>query len=524
MKIIGSKKNARNVAIALGFLLAMIWMNAGAVLAQNGPPTQSQVFLDQNSGIGHTFNENYWDIMVHNNSKWEVGSPKYHINNMTTWINNTWNVKWISEGNFQMGMLAFMNKTGDNIAAADKYYTPSQFWWMHYYYQGHEMLIGNMLAAWFGFNDTAKTGNYVPVTDDLNPFFYMTMIQPSRVNSTAFSSLNLHPSVQVTPLQRTTGGSQINYTWAYNYTDITFWLPALNHNNSTFRWGFNYTDPGTYMQGSFGLGEQAYIYYSYTLVLDSSLQQATLYSNYKSGDITNLWLRNDSKGSSLALNPFIHAPNSQIPRSWILCTGNWAFIMAGVDKKAVLNDTAGNSITANTTRNGVTDVYANVNGTNVFNYEFSKKTTYTQYAVGNPANHTTVPVLYASIGITNNTGFLNLVAGMPQLMGSFARLMISYAINQTNHFTDGITFDKAWGIFDPSGTAAFFITGYPQFGPYQGGAIDHDPVFTALFTPGSSWGASPSTGSDMTMFIFIAIGAGVAGIVTIEGTRKKRMY
>lgn len=515
MKIIKSKKYARNVTIVLGFLLAMIFMNTGAVLAQSGPPSQDQVFVDQNTGIGHTFSENYWDIMVHNNSKWQVNDPSKHINNQSTWLNNTWNIKWIKEGNFEMGMLAFMNKTGDNLAVGDKYYTPAQFWWMHYYYQGREMLIGNMLAAWFGFNDTNKNGKYDP-GEEINPFFYVTMVTP-KINTTVFPGLNVNPSVQVTPLHRTTGGSQINYTWAYNYTDQEFYLPNIYHNNSTFKWGFNYSQPDTYLRGSFGFGVQSYIYYQYTLVLDSSTQQATLFSNFKSGDIKQLWMRNDRIYNS----KFNSASIFNISSSWNLCVGNWAMMMAGADKKVVLNGTSGDSITANTTRNGITDVHANVDGTNVFNYEFSKKTNYTQYANGDPTNHTNTPVLYASMPICNHTDFINLVSGMPQLMGSFARLMITYAINQTNHFTGGITFDKAWSLFNASKTAAFFVTAYPKFGLYHGGAIDHDPVFTAFFTPGNDWGQG--TGSYTELIIILAvIAAGIVGIAVIDVAYKKK--
>jgi hypothetical protein len=516
--MIGSKYK---VLAAVLFVVAMVGMNMASVSAtNNGPPAQSQVFVDQN-GTGHTFSENYWDINVTNDSAWQINNPSYKIQNQTTWVNNTWNIIWISEGNFQMGMLAFMNKSGDNIAAADKYFTPAQFWWMHYYYQGNEMLIGNMLSAWFGFNDTAGTGEYVPGVDDMNPLMYMTMEQPGLASH--FYGLVQNTSVITTPLQRTTGGSEINYTWAYNYTNIEFWVPKTNHTTNTFQWGFNYTDPGTYMSGSFGLGVQTYIYYKYTLVLDSSTNTATLYNGYKSGDLKQLYLRTNQSNPNSAFELTNRTSGQYMPKSWIYCLGNWAFIMAGRDQAINLNSTnSDGNITANSTLNGVTDVHANVGGQNVFNYQFTKSPDYTQYELNNPADHTTVPVLYATIGVNNNSEFLSLVSGMTQLIGPFSRLMISYAINQTNHFTNGISFDDAWSHFDPTDTAAFFVTGYPQFGPYGGGAIDHDPVFSAYWTPGTTWGVAVTSSGIPGAGVSIFLTSMSIGVVMVVMLLRKR--
>ena len=506
----------RNMAIATAFLIAIVISNAGAVIAQSGPPTPNQVFVDKKTGTGHDFSENYWDIMVHNNSKWEVNDPTKHIDNMTTWLNNTWRIIYVNEGNFQMGFLAFMNKSGKENDGKDyRYYTPAQFWFMHYYIDGHEMIIGNMLAAWFGFSDTNHDGNYT-TGEDLNPFFYMTQ-ENSNGTMKEFPSVTLNTNVKVSPLQRTTSLTQINYTWALNYSNIVFYLPRTYHNNSTFAWGFDYSNPSTYQKGSFAFGVQDYIYYKYTLVLDGAAKLATLYSDYKSGDISKLYLRDDDTNKS---SPFHQVPNTNIPRSWVFCTGNWAMILAGVDKKVALNETVGgDSITANTTMNGLTTVKATVEGTNVFNYEFKKKPNYTQYEENNAANHTTKPVLYACLDINHNPEFLNLVAGMTQLIGSFSHLMISYVINQTNHFTGGITFEKAWQIFDPKATAAFFITGYSGFGWYNGGVIDHDPVFSAFFTPGSDWGQQHP---DLLIILLVSLGGGIVAFTVIEYAYKKK--
>ena len=88
---------------------------------------QDKVLLHRNKCLmGIIFGENYWDIMVHNNSNWEVEDPLMNISNMTTWLNNTWNIKWISEGNFEMGFLAFMNKSGIDDDTDAMAFTPGQ--------------------------------------------------------------------------------------------------------------------------------------------------------------------------------------------------------------------------------------------------------------------------------------------------------------------------------------------------------------------------------------------------------------
>nr|MDO8109337.1 hypothetical protein [Candidatus Sigynarchaeota archaeon] len=522
--MIGSSKISKSMIIAVSFLAMLTLVNVVAVtVAGDGPPTPAQVFIDRDTQIGHNFTENYWDINVYNNSYWEVQDPAMGIDNMTTWLNNTWNIKWISEGNFEMGMFAFVNKTGD-ANANDRFFTPAQMWWMHYYYSGHEMLIANMLSAWFGFKDANQNHEYDEALDEeINPFFYMTQDIPSV--HAVFDPLGLAivPNVTVTPLHRSdVPVGQITYTWAYNYSDVCFWLPHVNQksgaaaNLAVFDWGFNYSDPGTYLDGSFGFGMQEFIYYEYTLVLNTATQKATLYNDFIAGNLTQLFLRDNQTAPWLLTPP--SSPN-YMPRDWIMCTGSHAFIMAGIDDPLDMHDTSGDAITANITNNGITTVAAQVEGTNVFNYEFSQKPNYTQYDVNDPTNHTESPVLYASLGIEHNHDFLNVVSGMTQLIGPFGALVVSYAINQTNHFGSGINFQDAWDHFDPENTSAFFITAYPEFGRYQGGRLEHDPVFSAYFTPGNDWGrllALP--GYD----VFLILAGAVSGIVIVALARRKR--
>ncbi|MHA1454336.1 MAG: Loki-CTERM sorting domain-containing protein, partial [Promethearchaeota archaeon] len=217
----------------------------------------------------------------------------------------------------------------------------------------------------------------------------------------------------------------------------------------------------------------------------SAAGTSTLSNDYIGGEMSYLYLRDNPGDPFLLKTP---GDPDYMPEDWALCVGSWAFIMAGIDEDYSLLNSTGSEIGTQTTNHGLTTVSAVVTGEEVFNYEFEQKTDYTQYEWGNPSNSTTNPVLYDSIGIVGNEEFTDLVSGMTQLIGQFAQLMITYAINQTNHFTNGITFEDAWDFFDPSTTAALFVSCYPEFGEYKGGRLEHDPVFTAFFDIRGIWG------------------------------------
>ncbi|HMF31599.1 MAG TPA: hypothetical protein VKK79_09305 [Candidatus Lokiarchaeia archaeon] len=493
-----------------------------AVVADGGtPPTQSQVFTDSN-GASHTFADHYWDINVTNNQYWDIPSHP-EVNPMTTWENNTWNIKWISEGNFQMGFLAFVNKTGDNIAANSQYFTPAQLWWMHYYYAGHEMLIGNMLAAWFVVNASSSGGLAAP-GDPYSPFMYFT--QNNSVMSAAIPSLISTTGVTVTPLKRTVNASgNIIYNWAYNYTDIDFFVPHLNSNNNQFDWGFNYSDPGTYLNGSSVIGSQSFIYYNYTLTFVNASNQVLLTDGYISGPVMQIFSRQSNATAWNTVSDGTPGSINWIPVSDVLCQGNWAFILAGRDPSYNLNATTpgspgteGGAINASSTSWGLSQVTASVGGTPVFNFGLSQASTYTIQNLLDSSNVSTQTVQYASLNVQNST-FVNTVAGMPYLMGPFGHLLCAYAINQTNHFTNGITFDKAWSVFDASSCAALLVTAYPAFGAYCGGEINHDPTFTAYWTPGSNWNETP--GIPGFSFEFLALFT-ILGVSVVAFKLRKR--
>ncbi|MHA1731091.1 MAG: hypothetical protein ACTSU5_04075 [Promethearchaeota archaeon] len=482
------------------------------------------MFVDSN-GVGHNFTENYWQIYVFNNSKWEVEDPDKDVDNMTTWLNNTWYVTWINEGNFEMGFLAFMNKSGIDQDPNGKVYTPAQYWWMHYYYEGHEMLIGNLLSAWFGWED--HDGDKVPDDDEyLTPYFYMSLeTQELDEDPWLSGNLSFSTSVMSIPLSRSESGPITTYSWGYNYSDLLFYVPRVNRTagNNTFEWGFDYKDPGTYIDGSNTVGVQDFVYYKYTLVLNETSKLVTLNTDYISGDIKQLFQREEQGGAWTEGSKT--NPDTWVPSDFLAATGNWAFIMAGVDEDYSLLDTSGSSINTSTTNVGLTEVGANVGGTNVFNYKFSQKPNYVVSENGNPTNTTTDAVVYEALNIKNNEPFINLVSGMTQLIGPFAQLVTTYAINQTNHFVNGIDFDTAWDAFDPKSTSALFLQGYPLFGAYKGGRINHDPVFTAPWTPGEGFGTKSSSGLSIPgysyEFVATFVVLGVA-VVTLKRARSKR--
>ena len=89
---------------------------------------------------------------------------------------------------------------------------------------------------------------------------------------------------------------------------------------------------------------------------------------------------------------------------------------------------------------------------------------------------------YECLDVVSDSEFIGLVSGMTELVGEFGRLIVGYAINQTNTFTHGIPFENAYNQTDPQNMAAFFVTCYPEYGAYGGGAISHDPVFVMYFS------------------------------------------
>ncbi len=191
---------------------------------QGSIPTPEELFNN------HNFEENYWDTNVFNNSKWD--HPE--VNNQTSWLNNTWNIKWIKEGNFEMGMLAFINKTHYENGEISTYTTPAQFWWQHFYINGSEILIASMHCAWFGFNDT-NSNDFYDDGEQINPFFYLGANNSEMQNTVNITS---NPKTEPIPLQRSVSGSVITYTWGYNYTDIIFYVPRTNHSDNGTIIGF----------------------------------------------------------------------------------------------------------------------------------------------------------------------------------------------------------------------------------------------------------------------------------------------
>lgn len=312
-----------------------------------------------------------------------------------------------------------------------------------------------------------------------------------------------NPSVDFSPLQRSVNGSKIIYTWSYNYTDVVFFVPKVNRSGGkiSFEWGFDYNDPGTYVNGSHHIGRQEYIYYKYTLVIDTAAGESTLYQDYKAGKILEMSYRDNYT------DPWIGAsyPDDHwIPTNWAMALGTWSFIIAGQDYS--LTDLEEGEINATTHKTGLTTVKTTLGGTHAFDFKFSQKPKYriTNYTESAPDTHN---VLYETLDVKHDAEFINSVSGMTRLVGDFGRLLVAYVINQTNHFTKGIPFEVAYNATDPDEMAAFFVTCYPEYGVYGGGPLDHDPVFTMYFTPasGKAIPGYPITIFSFTLMIGISI-------------------
>ena len=470
------------------------------VKAEEGPPTPEEAF------DGHNFEENYWDINVFNNSNWDA--PE--VNNETSWLDNTWNIKWIKEGNFEMGMLAFINKTHYEMGEYSTYTTPTQFWWQHFWENGTEILIASMHCAWFGFGDNVIANDIYDNGEQINPFFYMGMTTPEMRNIVGIKS---NPKTESFPLQRSVNESIITYTWGYNYSDIIFYIPKIEEINGKriFKWDFNYEDPGSYIYGSSAIGNQTYISYTYTLEVDTEKGESTLYQNYEAGKFDTLMIKPNETSDWIQVHD---GEQGYMPDDWALALGTWSFIWA--DQDWALADLAEGEINATTHKPGLTEVNLILNQSNAFDFKFNQKPTYDLTDI-NDTTTNTYPVYYESLDIESDGEFINFISGMLPLMGDFARLIISYAINQTNHFTYGVPYEDAWDSFAPDEAAAFFITSYPKFGESGGGKLVHDPVFVAYFEVSALVNQESIPGYALEILIV----ASIAGITIVLIPKKK---
>lgn len=453
----------RLIASIFGFIL-ILGLFTFNTKAQEGPPSPEDAFN------GHTFDEDYWDDNIYNNSLWDHPEVRPEV----SWKDNTWNMKWIKEGNFEMGMLAFIDKEQEESGENVIYTTPAQMWWQHAYLNGSEIYIASMHCAWFGFADKNNTDAYED-GEEITPFFYMGSNNTELRETVGIKS---NPETIAKPLERTESGSIITYKWGYNYTDLVFYVPNTNHTPTGFgfEWGFNYSDPGSYIDGSHVIGNQTYVYYEYTLDVDTELGIATLYQDYETGKFGTLMYRENKTG------PWVEALSGEegyMPEYWAMCLGTWSFIWAEQDWSLI--DHAVGKINATVHKTGLTTVETTLGGAHAFDFRFNQKPTY-HLTHHNGTDMGDRDALYECLDVNDDNEFIEFVSGMLPLVGEFGRLICCYAINQTNRFIDGIPFDLVWNDFEPNKTAAFFITSYPDYGEGQGGELKHDPVFIAYFS------------------------------------------
>ncbi|MFW9949307.1 MAG: hypothetical protein ACFFKA_04175 [Candidatus Thorarchaeota archaeon] len=462
------------------------------------PPTQAALFN------GHTFSENFWDIMVTNNSNWDHPD----VNPMVSWYNNTWNIKWIKEDNFEMGMFAFMNKTQWDMGEENVFTTPAQMWWQHAHIAGSEIIIATMHSAWYGFGDHNHNRVYDEGSEELSPYFFMGANTP-EVRSKGIIS---DPKTTAYPLERSVSGSIVTYTWGYRYENIIFFVPNIDRSdpvNPFFNWGFNYSDPGTYVEGSHHIGNITYFEYQYTLEIDTSAGISTLHQDYETGEIDSMVYRDTNITSFV---PASYPDDHWVSDDFAMCLGTYSFIWANQDW-ALMH--LGGSINRTLHESGLSIVETYLGGVHAFDFKFSQKPQYTLINKSNLVTGT-YNVSYECLDVVSDSEFINLVSGMTDLVGKFGRVVVGYVINQTNTFIHGISFDDAYNQTDPQHMAAFFVSCYPEYGAYGGGSLSHDPVFVMYFATN---GAIPSF---PLFFLLCSITIGIV-IVTVK-TKKIRNF
>ncbi|TXT65848.1 MAG: hypothetical protein BAJALOKI1v1_360012 [Promethearchaeota archaeon] len=432
-------------------------------------PTQEELFE------GRTFEENYWNINVFNNSKWAAED----VENWTSWENNTWNLVWIKEGGFEMGMISFLNKTGYEDGKNVTYTSPARLWWHHFSIYGIELASAAMQCAWFGINDSDGNKQYDD-GEEIYPFFYLGSNSP---NMTDVVGIYSDPKAEVIPLSRSTNDNKIIYTWGYNYTNIIFYLPSINYSSETptFDEGWDYTDPDTYINGSDLIGNQTYISYEYKLEIDTANSFLTFTQNYESGKIDTLMYHNDTSDEWI---PQVDGDPYYMPDNWILCLGTGAFMIAGVEEDYGITDLQEGEINSTIHKTGLSEVNINVGRKNNTAFQFLYDQN-PQYNIWNISDQYmgAKNVSYETVDVSDDY-FVDFVGGVLHILGNFSRLVLSYAANQTHNFGISIPQEDIYESLDPAEgefNAAFFIEAFPEYGVSGGGKFNHTTLFKAYF-------------------------------------------
>jgi len=480
------------------FLLSLLLYSGiySVFVLGDDPPSQGLLFN------GHTFSENYWDIMVSNNSNWDHPD----VDPMVSWLNNTWNVKWIKEDNFEMGMFAFMNKTQWDMGEENLFTSPAQMWWQHAHIAGSEIIVATMHSAWYGFGDHNHNRVYDEGTEELNPYFFMG----ANTQDVRDTNLTSNPKTTAYPMTRSVSGPIVTYNWGYKYENIIFFVPNINRTSPTpyFNWGFNYSDPGTYVEGSHHIGNMTYFEYLYTLEVDTSTGVSTLYQDYETGEIDSMVYRDDPMDDwAFASYPDDH----WVPEDFAMCLGTYSFIWAGQDWAL---SHLGGEINRTIHESGLSIVETYLGGVHAFDFRFSQKPVYT---LTNKSNLVTgsYNVSYECLDVVHDSEFINLVSGMTELVGEFGRLIVGYAINQTNTFVHGIPMEDAYNQTNPQNMAAFFVSCYPEYGAYGGGGLSHDPVFVMYFTTSKEIPGFP-------LFVILSsMSIGISIVIIISAKKRK---
>ncbi len=451
----------------------LFFPNSNELVTSQGDdfPTQAELFN------GHTFDENYWNVTVFNNSKWY----SENVENWTSWENNTWNLVWIKEGGFEMGMVSFLNKTGYDDGKNVTYTSPAHLWWQHFSIYGIEIAVAAMQCAWFGINDSNENGQY-DEGEDINPFFYLGSNSPNMTNDVGIKS---NPKVTVIPLNRTGIENTIIYTWGYNYTDIIFYVPSINYSKDPiFDEGWDYSDPYSYISGSDLIGNQTYISFEYKLEINTKNSFLTFTQEYESGSVDTLMFHDDNSGNWTELQ---EEEKYDMLDNWMLCLGTAAFIIAAVDDYGI-RDLKEGELSATTNKTGLTEVDIEVGSKNntAFEFLYDQNPTYDLYNSSNNNPFPDTNVSYATLN-SSDADFIDSVVGVLHILGNFTRLVLSYVANQTHNFNEPVPLEYVFEELDPIDgdlNAAFFIEGFPEYGDSGGGKLNHKTIFKAYFPKG----------------------------------------
>lgn len=153
-----------------------------------------------------------------------------------------------------------------------------------------------------------------------------------------------------------------------------------------------------------------------------------------------------------------------------------------------ITDLEEGELNATTHKSGLSEVEIKVGSKKNTAFEFLYNQN-PKYNLWNRSDNNKLPetnVSYETLD-TSEGEFIEFVGGLLHILGSFSRLVLSYAGNQTHNFNQPIPLEDLYEGLDPIDgdlNAAFFIEGFPKYGESGGGRLNHSTIFKAYFPEG----------------------------------------